>query len=84
MAPDPAATPDPLTVITLTHSAGRDDDATAHGRTWIIPAEWAEQFAAEMTRRFGEPACEQVTTVAEAVALAERPGSVWISGGDDA
>jgi hypothetical protein len=62
----------PRAGLMLITATGTEPDATAHGRTWTIPAADVDALAEELTGRFGKPIGEMVSTVADGIASGER------------
>lgn len=54
--------PDGLTLVTVITAGSREPGATAHSRSWQIPADSAGAFAQAMTERYGAP-MEGLSTV---------------------
>jgi hypothetical protein len=73
--------PDAYATIGLSVVEPSDSGAVMHVRSWVIPADRAEAFAAQMTAVFGQPnemvsPFEAMTAGAEAAA--EKGGAVFM------
>lgn len=81
--PDPPEPEDhPFTQITIVTSESTKPRATAHTRSWEMPADGADFVAAWLKEIFGPPV-EGLCPVGSMIDLAEMKGHMWVSGGED-
>lgn len=71
-------------VVTVSIGDGPEDNATLYTRSWEIPPDMADMFAAKLAEIYGAAFDEGLATVGDAVALAEEaPLGFHTALGDD-
>ena len=66
-------------MVGLVTSEGDGPDAPVHVRMWLVPPEVAAFFAEEMTKRFGEPSSEGLSTMGASRTLADDGTALFLA-----